>query len=285
MADKPTKVGALERLTQKYNVDVGANRILKYDQSWYSIAAPEGDVDLKSVTTVLDVFPKGMGFKLWLQKYGDDADRIRDEAGQMGTRVHKMIEVTLRGEVVIFENEDGTRNCSLEEWERYLSWCLWYQEERKTNDMKPLFIEQIVYSVDLGVAGTVDLIAQTKRGIEIYDWKTGSFVGDTAEIQVSTYLVLANLMKVFGEVGFSSIVQMNPSLNRKGFRVTEVEDVQENFKTFGNCLNIWNRVNKKAVPKYRTYPNKVDLTALDAGEIGPFDHAKIKDKVAGALNG
>lgn len=253
----------IESLTQPFNVDVKANRINRFDQQWYQIVLPDKEVDLPSVTTYLDVFPKGLGFKLWLQNVGDKADSIRNEAGQLGSHVHKIIEMTLRGESVSFENLDGTRNCSLEEWERYMSWCLWYQDAVKNAGLKPLYIEQIVHSVELEMAGTIDLIAETKLGIFIFDWKSGSFVGDTAEIQVSTYITLANRMEVFGNIVGGNIVQLHPSLNKKGFRASAVENVDVNFQTMLNCQQIWKRVNKNAKPKYKIYPNEVSLEYLN----------------------
>lgn len=253
----------VESLTQPFNVDVKANRINRFDQQWYQIVLPEKTVDLPSVTTYLDVFPKGLGYKLWLQNVGDKADSIRNEAGQLGSHVHKLIEMTLRGELVSFENLDGTRNCTLEEWERYMSWCLWYQDAVKTLDLMPLYIEQIVHNVELEMAGTVDLIAQTKQGVQIFDWKSGSFVGDTAEIQVSTYIILASKMGVFGNIVGGNIVQLHPSLNKKGFRASAVENIDVNFKSMLNCQQIWKRVNKNAKPKYRSYPNEISLEFLN----------------------
>lgn len=252
----------MENEIERFNVDVKANRINKFDQQWYQISTPEGIVDIPSVTTYLDVFPKGLGFKLWLQKVGDNADSIRDEAGQLGSVVHKLIENTLRGETVEFEHDGGSRTCSLVAWERYLAWCKWYQKARAEEELVPLFTEQIVFDAELKFAGTVDLICQTKNGIRIKDWKTGSFVGDTAEIQLSTYLTIGNKMQVFGEIVGADIVQLNPSLNKSGFRQTEVEDIEANWSTMLNCQQIWNRVNKNAKPKYRYYPNSVSLEIL-----------------------
>lgn len=79
----------IEKLTEKFTVDVQANRINKFDEQWYQVLVDNELKDFRSVTTTLDVFPKGIGFKLYLQKYGDDADKIRNEAGQLGSHVHK----------------------------------------------------------------------------------------------------------------------------------------------------------------------------------------------------
>jgi hypothetical protein len=257
-------------MNEKFNVDVPANRINKFDQQWYTIADPTlpSPVDLPGVTTYLDIYPKGIGYKLWLQRVGEDADTIRDEAGQLGTNVHKIIERTLRGETLTFETETGTRLCSLVEWERYMSWCLWYQDSRDKDALTLVAIEQIVFDLTDKVAGTIDLIADTRRGRRIFDWKTGSFVGDTASIQVNQYRKIANGMKVFGEITGAEIVQLHPSLNKKGFKVVDADDTyDDDVDAFVSIRRIWNRANPKATPKYRRYPNTVSLDFLNSEKL------------------
>jgi len=245
----------LNRLTEKFNVDVGANRINKFDEQWYQIRVGDELKDFRSVTTTLDVFPKGIGYKLYLQKYGEDADKIRNEAGQLGSHVHKLIELTLRGADVTFENPDGSRNCTIEEWERYLSWCLWFKDA----GIEPQYIEQIVYDEDEGDAGTVDLIGRKADGsVGIADWKTGSFVGD-AEIQVSRYAKMIERMGLADGPEWIYIVHLYPGLNKKGFRVREVKNPDYWNGLYLHTAELWKHLNKKARPKYKTYPNSINL--------------------------
>ena len=41
-----------------------------------------------SVTTILEVFPKGFGFNQWLKDVGNNASEIADRAATSGTKVH-----------------------------------------------------------------------------------------------------------------------------------------------------------------------------------------------------
>lgn len=256
----------ISTMTQKFNVDVGANRILRFDQNWYQVPTPEGIKDFKGVTTVLDVYPKGIGFKLWLQRTGADADTIRDEAGQLGSHVHKLIEMTLRGETVTFEDEKANRICTLEEWEKYMRWCAWYQLAREEDEFEPLFIEQIVFDPLQEVAGTIDCIAKTSRGLRIKDWKTGSYIGDTAEIQVAKYMQMANAMKSFGQITGADIIHLSAQ-NKQGFKEIEVENYGEQLESWDHTHAIWMRINKNAKPKYRVYPNTVSLEVLNGEKL------------------
>lgn len=257
----------VESLTQKFSVDVKANRINRFDQQWYQVNTEIGTADLKSVTTVLQkVHPMDAGLIEWFKKAGRDANLIRDEAGQMGSHIHKLIEMTLRGDPVTFQNEDGTRNCTIEEFEKYALWCRWYREASKGKEqMRVLFVEQIVYNLEEEIAGTIDLICDTNKGRRIKDWKTGS-IGH-GEIQISKYVDMANKMGLFGEITGADIVQIDQSLNKKGYRITEVEEIEHNIETFNLDLQLFARVYPNFRPKYKTYPNTITLEMLDSDEL------------------
>jgi hypothetical protein len=249
-------------LSQKFNVDLAINKINKFDQQWYQIATPSGVADLKSVTTILSMaHPIDSGLIQWMKREGRNADIIRDEAGQLGTHVHKLIELALSGAELTFEDENKNRICTLEEWEIFLHWCDWYKEAKKTIGLKPLFVEQIVFNVEEGIAGTIDLIAETNKGIILIDWKTGQ-IGN-GEIQVSKYLDMANKLKVYGDVKGAMILQLGSGLNKKGYRVTEIDNIDYHIKTFNLDLELFNRVYPDFKPKYKTYPNIISLKTLD----------------------
>jgi hypothetical protein len=266
----------IDSLSQKFNVDLQINKINKFDQQWYQIATPEGFKDLRSVTTILNmVHPIDIGFIQWMKREGRNADIIRDEASQLGTHVHKLIELTLSGTELTFETEDKQRICTLDEWEIFLHWCDWYKDAKKTIKLKPLFVEQIVFNIEEGIAGTVDLIANTKNGIIVFDWKTGQL--GNGNIQVSKYLDIANKLKIYGEIKGASIVQLGSNLNKKGYRVTDIENLDFHIKTFNLDLELFNRVYPDFKPKYKVYPNIVSLKILD--EISTHSEKEIEDAV------
>ncbi|HET54969.1 MAG TPA: hypothetical protein ENN33_07100 [Ignavibacteria bacterium] len=274
---------------EKIMIDHDANRINKFDEQWYEIVVPgeKNPLSLPSVTTYLQAYPKGIGFKLWLQRVGERADAIRDEAAQLGILVHRLIESILRGETITFENEAKERICSVQEWERFLSWCLWYQEYREKYNLEPIAIEQIVFDIDRKTAGTIDLIAKMtitekvkvegqkkhkeikKDILKIFDWKTGQYIGDTAKIQVSVYQDIVNKMKVFGKIESAEIVQLYPNLNKKGFRIHEigVGEISENIEAFEACQKIFNKANPNFAPKHLSYPNVVNLDFLNTKKL------------------
>jgi hypothetical protein len=250
------------------NYGVDAEQITKFDERWYRrvLDKKKGTYEVvPGVTTYLEAYPKGVGYDLWLMNTKDPY-AMRDEAGQLGTETHKLIELTLHGEMA--EYFDG--QTKIEAWERYLSWCLWWKTFTKENVVKyeKEWIEHLTWNDIDKYAGTVDLIAEVNGKIEIFDWKTGSFVGDTAEIQVSAYAESVGL-ELNKQILIANIVQLNPKLNKKGVRVREInrDEILSNFEDFKHIQKIWHRENKNAKPKFLTYPTKVNLKYIEENEI------------------
>lgn len=250
---------------EKFRVDVKANRILKFDESWYQVELNGTQHDLISITTVLSrAYPMNPSLLAWIKKNGENADILRDEAGKEGSSVHRIIELALKGNEVSFENEDGSRNYTIVEWEKFCFWCAWYKDARQTIDLQPLYVEQIVYDIEEGIAGTIDLIAETSSGRQIYDWKTGHI--GTGEVQVSKYLTMANKMKFFGEIKHANIVQLGATLNKNGWRVTNIKYPELLSDIFDSVLKLFNRVYPELQPKYKTFPNKTSLQFIEKEE-------------------
>lgn len=260
---------------KKYAVSPKAKRIDIFDERFYRIEIPNEDpkqapeiIDLPSVTTYLEAYPKGMGFNLWL-KNTKDPDAVRDEAGQVGSYVHDLIKATLNGATVKFK--EG----KIIEWERFLSWCQWWKELNAEHvvTLSKLHIEFIVYDLEYETAGTVDCMPTVDDIFIPYDWKSGNFIGDTAEIQVSIYrdMIMRNKEQVHidddAELGPAWLIQLNPKLNKKGLRPKEVKDHNMQMDTFFHTKALWKRQNKNPKPKYRTYPTQVNLKYIGEEDI------------------
>lgn len=259
---------------KRYTLDAEIQQINLFDERFYNINGQ----DIFNVTGWLDAFPKGNGFKQWLMNT-KDPDAVRDEAAQLGSEVHKLIEATLTGCTVTWE-EGVTR---LDVWERFLSWCNFWKDlnddpnkllglknVKSINRLKD-FTEFIVYDLDYNYAGTVDKMIEvvfddkSKKQI-VLDWKSGNNIYDTAYIQVSAYVKA--IEKKYGlqdVVGY--IVQVNPTLNKKGYRIYPVENIENDFQIFLATQQIYIRANGEPKPKYRTYPTTVNLSNIKLTEV------------------
>jgi hypothetical protein len=84
----------------------GIARVTTLDERWYPREVKDVVTGLPviefrpSITYIGKFYPKGKGYENFLKKNGDEAEIIRDLAGERGSKVHQAIEVLNNGETV-----------------------------------------------------------------------------------------------------------------------------------------------------------------------------------------
>ena len=141
------------------------------DHSYFDTKTGE---QLTSVTTVL---------KQWKQPFNEDAVSLRcaekrgtsqdsilnewavkrDKACEVGTYLHQGLEDSMKG---LKPELDFQKYGKAKIIQKFIDEIL------STGKIKPLMIEPIVYSLEHGVAGQVDLVGETDKGKFVFDWKT-----------------------------------------------------------------------------------------------------------------
>jgi hypothetical protein len=119
-----------------------------------------------------------METRLGKQKAGE---RELAKAGQIGTQVHGLIEYSLK-----------VKLCQKAEPPPLISdkaaWAFaCYEKWAKQVNLTPIYIEQTVYSVTHGYAGTMDLYAEIDGKATVVDFKTGKAVYPEAHLQNAAY--------------------------------------------------------------------------------------------------
>ena len=114
-----------------------------------------------SITSVTSHFNKEI-FVEWRKKVGDDeANRITKRATTRGTAVHELIESHLLNKDVKYD-KPGPK-------------MLFQQSKPKLKKINHIYaLEKSLYSNELGVAGTVDCIAEYDGELSIIDFKTAA---------------------------------------------------------------------------------------------------------------
>jgi hypothetical protein len=108
----------------------------------------------------------------------------RDEAGDIGTAVHDLIEKYIKSKlskgkaIAIPKNADP----------RIINGFIAFKEWTEKNKVKFESSEQIVYSKKFDYVGTLDCRAIVNGKRTLIDFKTGNFLADTVPFQVSAYL-------------------------------------------------------------------------------------------------
>jgi hypothetical protein len=119
----------------------GIARVTTADERWYTREARNATTGLPeiesrpSITYVGKFYPKGKGFEAFLKKNGDDADVIKELAGERGSKVHQAIEVLNNGGTVAMGDKFMSNiTGQLEELTPDEYWCVmtyvrWWDEE------------------------------------------------------------------------------------------------------------------------------------------------------------
>ena len=119
------------------------------------------DRPMVSITSVTSHFNKHV-FVEWRKKVGDaEANRITKRATTRGTATHELIEKYLLNEEVVMDNPSTK--------------MLFTQSKKVLQNINNIYaLEKSLYSNELGVAGTVDCIAEYNGELSIIDFKTAA---------------------------------------------------------------------------------------------------------------
>ncbi len=165
------------------------NRILEISDDHKQVTLPDSRYYRRngqyypSVTYVLGYYPKGKFFEDWLKKVGYASEYIVKKAAEEGTLVHELVESYLNGEELNFLNSYGSPQYNPDVWQMFLHFVEFWEI------YKPKLIETEVhlFSDELKVAGTCDLICEIDGKLWLIDLKTSNHIQPTYEIQVAVY--------------------------------------------------------------------------------------------------
>jgi len=136
-----------------------------------------------SITYVLSYYPKGKHFEDWLKKVGYSAEYVVKKAAEEGTMVHEMIESYLEGNELSFLDQFDNPKYNPDVWQMFLRFVeFWEMYEPKLIET-----EVHLFSDELKVAGTCDLVCKIEDKLWIIDFKTSNHVQPTYEIQTAVY--------------------------------------------------------------------------------------------------
>lgn len=187
------------------------------------------------VTRVKSII-NNLGLVAWQVTVGKKkANSIMKTRGDFGTRIHKLIEISLNGETVDFSNYNEETNVTMRLFNDFLN----------EHDIKPELIEQHLWfalSEKYRYAGTADFIGYVDGKLMILDWKTSKAIYDDMWLQLAAYVVALEAQT--GErVDSCGILQIRDG--KKKFVVKTYKELMEEFKVFKACLVIYNRYRVK----------------------------------------
>ncbi|CAB4124144.1 hypothetical protein UFOVP49_29 [uncultured Caudovirales phage] len=184
-----------------------------------------------SITTILSAESKD-GIDAWRKKVGDaHADKISRNAATRGTAVHAIIEKYLN-------NEDVSRESIMPNAKSLF--IRMKPELHKLNNIHCL--EQRLYSHELGLAGTVDCIAEHDGVLSVIDFKTSAKIKKVEYIK-NYFMQGAAYSKMFYDMTSVKIdkVVILIGVDESNFCQTMIENPWNHIVDLKRCIENYHR--------------------------------------------
>lgn len=229
-------------------------------EHWYPSLKKKG-VYYPSVTTLLSVFPKGVGFNMYLtaQSSWEASQEALSVAANRGTRIHKACDRLEDGEELHIDEFPQ------EEWLRIWGFVKWKEEYKPELIYKEIGMVSDKYKT----GGTIDRVYKIDGRMVLLDIKTGKSNYDNYFAQTSAYATLLGDPKTMFydksvkhvAIQDTSILRLHHVLkNFYNYSIRDKEEWKNDFKSFRSCQNIWNYLNPdKKSPKILEVPESLKL--------------------------
>ena len=225
------------------------NRILEISDDHKQITLPDSRYYRRngeyypSITYVLNCYPKGKFFQDWLKKVGYSADWIVKKASEEGTKVHEMIEDYFAGTELTYLNKDGYPKMDPLVWQMFLRFVDWWE----TYNPKLIETEVHIFSDELKVAGTCDMICEIDDELWVIDFKTSNHLQTTYDLQGAAYAQCYK--ECFGKeaarVGVLWLKSKSRGKDKEGKRLKgKGWEMHESKRTQDQNIDIFNTVKK-----------------------------------------
>lgn len=213
-----------------------------------------------SVTYVLQYYPKGKYYEDWLKKVGHSSEWIVRKSAEEGTLVHEMAEDYLNGKEIKYLNDYGKPKMDVSIWSMFLNFVDFWETYNPTL----IETEVHIFSDELKVAGTCDLVCEIDNQLWILDLKTSNNLQITYDLQTSVYAQCYK--ECFGKEAYRVGVLWLKSKSRgedktgkrlkgKGWEIYESsKSQQENLDIFKSVKKIFDLENPKPKPLTQSFP-------------------------------
>lgn len=261
----------------------GIFRVTTSDERWYVKRGKSVETGLPvhtyypSATWIVHYYYTSPFLIKWIAEKGlDEAETIKNQAGEKGSKIHLASEMldmgaTLNmGDKLMNHNKGVEEEITTEEWEAILSYKSWFDEAAP----RVLATEMTIFNEKYGYAGTLDKIVAipnklmpSVRQIWILDIKTGKVVTEGHKMQISAYShadIDYKKLEITEEEWANRklcVLQLGYKLNKQGFKFTEIED---KFRLFLNTMESWKNENPNTKPRQIDLPISIKLD-LGAG--------------------
>lgn len=262
-----------------------------FNAHYYKVTVGGQTLFIASVTTKNGVIDKPQ-LARWRGDLGNrEADRIMHEKADQGTRIHWAYAVSLGSGAVVYNpwqkpiyTDEGIAELKakhkeivvLRTQEEMWAICKLAEQFRRLAPVV-LGVEETVYDLEEGDAGTIDSIFQVKAGdylisgskplhledgIYVNDLKTGSFVGDDVWLQLAPYAVMYEKkhgVKVKGALVTHTGSTMKTGIPGLKTMFCERDLLQSYYQKYRRISDVWNDRHEGEEPETFQIPSLVTM--------------------------
>lgn len=153
------------------------------------------------------------------------------EAADIGTAIHQEIQRRTHAMLKLPHAAEAPLRDEVT-W-AVMAWEDWI----KSSGIRPFRCEQPVWSVRLGVAGTVDLLAfDSASRLGIVDYKSSKGIYDSHHVQVATYCEMAS---EFAPIEWAKIVRVPKNVEDPAFEVKDLGELYDRTLTHQELVNVF----------------------------------------------
>jgi len=246
----------------------GIVQITTEDERFYLMGEGDKAIYKPSNTWICGFYPKGIAFYKWLASKGwNEAEAIKEAAGDKGNHVHNSVSLLLGGGILKFDTIIDDRELTADEYLGAMSFVEWFREAN------PKIVRYDFTVFGSRHAGTLDLLClifnkDTKEwDLWIIDFKSGAEVWPEYEIQVTGYKhtdTISQYLKEHPEIKTIrlGILQLGYKKNKiKKWKLTEIVDRPDLWEA---AYLIWQKECAGVQPKQVDYPLELTLNLKEA---------------------
>jgi len=241
------------KIERRETTKEGLVQITTLDERWYF--NEKKNIYRPSSSWISSYYPKGVEFYKWLASKGwDEAQAIKEAAGEKGSKVHLACELLVKGNSLkmtdkLYNGRTGEEEeITVEEWEAIMSFADWF----KATKPEVILTETTIENNKVNYAGTIDLKCKINGEIYIVDYKTSTYIWPSSELQLASYKHAEGME----DVQKVAILQLGYRKNKMGYKFTEIDDAWVYFLA---ARQIWLKENENVQPKQKDYPMEITL--------------------------
>jgi len=163
---------------------------------------------------------------------GQDADKVLNEAGDIGTLLHLLIEGHQRGFDI--DTKDYSYNQEKAAMKAFAGYLQWYEKVK----FKSLRNELLLVNEEMQVGGTIDCIGKMGDDLVVVDWKTSKYLYAENKLQLAAYTYMFEQAQPKANVAYGLVMRFGKEDGKFHQHVIKREKLETGIEIFKALIKI-----------------------------------------------